>query len=84
MLEFNGLTTEEANNRLVKYGYNSIPERKPNQLIKFLSKFWGITPIMLELTIILEWVIGKQIEPIIILALLILNAFIGYFQERKA
>jgi H+-transporting ATPase len=38
----------------------------------------------LELTIILEWLIGKQIEAIIILALLIFNAFVGYFQERKA
>ena len=84
MFELNGLTTEEANNKLAKFGYNSIPEKKPNQLIRILSRFWGITPIMLELTFILELIIGKQIESIIILSLLTFNAFIGYFQDRKA
>jgi H+-transporting ATPase len=84
MLELKGLTTEEANSKLELYGYNSIPEIKPNQLIKFLKRFWGITPLMLEFTIILEWLIDKQIDSIIILILLIFNAFIGYFQERKS
>ena len=38
---------------------------------------------MLEGTVILEWLIGKQVESFIILALLIFNALVGYFQERK-
>ena len=83
MVEINGLTTKEAEKKLEIYGYNAIPELKPNQVLQFLKKFWGVTPIMLEGTVILEWLIGKQVEALIILALLFFNALVGYFQERK-
>ena len=83
MVEIKGLTTKEAKKKLEIYGYNAIPELKPNQVLQFLKKFWGITPVMLEGTVILEWLIGKQVESLIILALLFFNALARIFPRKE-
>jgi H+-transporting ATPase len=36
-----GLTQAEAQKRLTQYGLNEIAEEKTNELLKFLSYFWG-------------------------------------------
>jgi len=79
-----GLTATEAGERMLKYGRNYIAEKRPNQLIVFLSKFWAPVPWMLELTVILQLVIGKFNEAIIITALLLFNSFLSFFQEERA
>ncbi len=38
------LSDEEAENRVEKYGYNEIPEKRINPVLKFLSYFWGPIP----------------------------------------
>lgn len=43
----NGLSSEEAEKRISEYGYNEVPEKKPNLILKFAAKFWGLTPWML-------------------------------------
>lgn len=79
-----GLTSEEAKNRLSQYGFNEIEEKRKNPLKEFLKRFWGITPWMLEITIIFSFLIHNMIDVYIIAALLIVNAIIGYSQEEKA
>ncbi len=79
-----GLTSNDARERLFQYGRNEVDEKRPNQLIEFLKKFWGPVPWMLEITIILQLVIGKIDEAIIISALLLFNSFLGFFQEGRA
>jgi H+-transporting ATPase len=49
-----GLRSGDVEQRLRQYGYNEVPERKVNPVSKFLRKFWGIVPWMLEITILLE------------------------------
>ena len=48
-----GLTTNEAQERLTKYGPNAIQEFKRHPLLEFLAKFWSPIPWMLEITFIL-------------------------------
>ncbi len=48
-----GLTQAEAAKRLAQYGPNAITEKRSNQLLKFLSYFWGPIPWMIEGAVIL-------------------------------
>lgn len=79
-----GLTGSEAAARLKQYGPNSLPEKRPRPLLLFLHKFWAPVPWMLEVIIILELVLRKWPEAIIITALLVFNAVLSLLQERRA
>jgi H+-transporting ATPase len=63
-----GLSSDEAKKRLADYGYNEVPEKKTNPLLKIAKKFWGVTPWMLEATIAMELAFGKNLEAIVITA----------------
>jgi len=82
--KISGLTTKEVNERLAKYGRNEIPVERPSRIKILLSKFWGLVPWMLELAIILDLVLGRWIEAIIITAWLVFSALLGFYQEDKA
>lgn len=79
-----GLNQAEAKQRLEKYGYNELPEKKENPLLKFLSYFWGPIPIMIFAAAILSGVLRHWPDLGVILALLILNAAVGFREERQA
>ncbi len=79
-----GLTRSEAQARLVKYGYNELPEEKTNPFLKFLSYFWGPIPWMIEVAAILSAVLRHWEDFGIILALLLLNAGVGFWEEYQA
>ena len=79
-----GLTSEEARKRIGEYGYNEVSEKRGSPLMGFAKKFWGITPWMLEITVALEWVLGKYFEMYVVIGLLIFNAVLGFIQEERA
>ena len=79
-----GLTEDEAEERLKKFGPNTVRDEKENPLLKFLKKFWAPVPWMLEITAVITFLIGKAIDTYIIVTLLLFNSFIGFFQESKA
>ena len=81
---YKGLTSDEVQKRRSEYGLNEISEKKTNLLLQFAKKFWGLTPWMLEFTVALELLLGKSLEAGVILALLLLNSVISYYQEREA
>jgi H+-transporting ATPase len=80
----NGLSAAEAESRLQQFGPNAIPEEKPSRLVVFLKKFWGPVPWMLELSVILELLIGRHTQALVISLLLVFNAALGYVQENRA
>jgi H+-transporting ATPase len=79
-----GLTSAQAEARLKQFGLNAIPEKKPKRWLQFLGKFWGVVPVMLEVVIGLDLAIGRWSQSLIILALLLVNALLSYFQERRS
>ncbi|NPA74541.1 MAG: plasma-membrane proton-efflux P-type ATPase [Euryarchaeota archaeon] len=79
-----GLSSAEVKKRLEKYGYNEIPEKKVNPVIKFLSYFWGPIPWMIEIAAILSALIQHWVDFWIIFSLLLVNGIIGFWQEHKA
>ena len=79
-----GLSQIEAEERLVRYGSNEIKEEKENPLLKFLSRFWGPIPWMIEIAVILSGVVQHWPDFFIILLLLVANALVGYWEEHEA
>jgi H+-transporting ATPase len=80
----NGLSASEVEKRVKEYGYNEVPEKKANPYLSFGKKFWGLTAWMLEAVIVLSVILNKMIDMYVIVALLLLNAVLGFFQEQRA
>jgi H+-transporting ATPase len=80
----NGLSQAEAQRRLAQYGYNELAEKKDNPFLRFLSSFWGPIPWMIEVAAILSAVVHHWADLGIILALLVVNAIVGFWEEYQA
>ncbi len=86
-----GLSSEEAKLRLSTYGYNQLEKKKSTPLIiRFFKQFADFMIIILIFAAIISFSISflqgetDYIDPIIIFAIIILNAIIGTIQEAKA
>ena len=86
-----GLTEDEANKRLEKYGANNLKEKKKECLfIKFIKQFNDFMIIVLIIAAIISAIVAKTngsgdyIDSIIIIAIVIFNAIMGLIQEEKA
>jgi H+-transporting ATPase len=79
-----GLTSDEARRRIEKFGPNTMPDTALHPLRRALAKFWAPVPWMLEAAIVLEAALGKYVEAAIVMALLALNAALGFLQEGRA
>jgi len=95
-----GLSDEEAERRLHKFGYNELEKRKRASPIQiFLSQFKNIFVIMLLVAIIISVIIGwyevqnstephavieTYVDAIAIGAIVILNAVVGFVQEYRS
>jgi H+-transporting ATPase len=79
-----GLSQAEAEKRLTRYGPNEIEEKRTNELLKFLSYFWGPIPWMIEVAVILSAVARHWPDFGIILVLLLANAVVGFWEEHQA
>jgi H+-transporting ATPase len=80
----NGLSQAEAQRRLAQYGYNELPEEKTSPILKLLSYFWGPIPWMIEVAAILSAIVRHWEDFGIILALLVVNAGVGFWEEYQA
>ncbi|MGC1410197.1 MAG: plasma-membrane proton-efflux P-type ATPase [Acetobacteraceae bacterium] len=79
-----GLSQAEARKRLAQYGPNEIEEKKTNELLKFLSYFWGPIPWMIEVAVVLSGIVRHWPDFFIILLLLVANATVGFWEEHQA
>jgi Ca2+-transporting ATPase len=80
-----GLTTKEAQERLLQAGPNELGrERKGTALKLFLSQFNGALMYLLLFAGVLSLVVGELPEAIAIGAIIIINALLGFLQEYRA
>ncbi len=79
-----GLSEQEATRRIEKYGRNEIPEKEESVFHRIIRRFWGPIPWMIEAAAILSAVVKKWEDFVIIMILLVTNAFIDFWQESKA
>ena len=80
----NGLSEEEVRLRQSSNGLNEIAEKKQPMVLLFLKHFWGLTAIMLEITIVLSYLLQKYVDVYLIGGLMLFNAVIGFLEESKA
>jgi Ca2+-transporting ATPase len=80
-----GLAAQEATQRLVANGPNELKEGKrisPWQI--FLGQFKSLIVWILIVAGIISGVLGEMVDAIAILAIVVLNAVIGFYQEHSA
>ncbi|MEM2108459.1 MAG: cation-transporting P-type ATPase [Candidatus Bathyarchaeia archaeon] len=81
----NGLTSEEAKKRLIKYGYNQLSEKRQIPfLYKFFKHFKDLFGILLLFASGLSALSGNLELALIILAVVFINIFFSLFQEARA
>ena len=66
------------------HGYNEVVQQKGHPVLMFLGKFWGVSAWMLELIMVLSAILGKYSDLMVVGALLVTNAVLGFMQEHRA
>ena len=80
-----GLTSEEVLRRQSQFGLNEIQkEKKRHPLLLFLDQFKSFIIYILLFAVAFSLAIGEYVDCLIILAILLANALIGFFQELSA
>ncbi len=81
-----GISTEEASRRLIEYGLNRIEERKEKSpIFLFFSQFNDfIIWVLIAAAILSGFVLKELVDASVIIAIVTLNAILGYTQESRA
>jgi Ca2+-transporting ATPase len=80
-----GLTTQEANERLAKYGPNSLKKEKGTSAWKILAgQFTDILMIILLIATALSIAVGEITDAVIILIIVFASAALGFTQEYRS
>lgn len=80
-----GITDEEAQKRLEKYGLNELKEEaKQSMLSKIIEQFKDFLIIILIIASIISYAVGEKVDAVVIIAIVIVNAALGIYQEGKA
>ncbi len=79
-----GLSSDEAAQRLAQYGPNALEDKQVSMLRRLLGYFWGPIPWMIEVAAVLSALVQHWADFWIIITLLIFNAAVGFWQENTA
>ena len=80
-----GLSDKEVNRRLVEFGHNSLAVKKGvNPVFLFLGQFKDFMVMVLMVATLISGLLGEIADAITILAIILLNAILGFVQEYKA
>ncbi|QLZ67781.1 carbonate dehydratase [Legionella sp. PC1000] len=80
-----GLSEEESQSRLKVYGFNRLPEpKRTSTFFRFLLQFHNILIYVLLVAALVTSFLQHWVDTAVILAVVIINALIGFIQEGKA
>jgi P-type Ca2+ transporter type 2C len=80
-----GITDMIAQTRLQEYGNNELQEaKKKSPVMMFLRQFADVMILVLVAAALISGLIGDVKDTIVIIAIVILNAIIGFIQEYRA
>jgi Ca2+-transporting ATPase len=80
-----GLEKHEAKKRLELYGPNKLPDSKKISYFRILiDQFKNALVIILIIAVIISFFLNEYIDASVILLIVVINTFIGFWQELKA
>ncbi len=80
-----GLTSEEARDRLEKFGPNTLPQgTKRGPLMRFILQFHNVLIYVLLGAVVVTALLQEWLDSAVIFGVTIVNALIGFIQEGKA
>ena len=80
-----GLSRESTEKRAIGFGPNELPKlAPPHILLRFLSHFHHILIYVLLAAAVITSLLGHLVDTAVIIAVVIINALIGFIQEGKA
>ena len=80
-----GLTNDEARQRLAEFGPNELQEKKKRTILfMLLDQFKDFMILVLIGAAVIAGVIGDLADTLVIIAIVVINAIIGFIQEYRA
>jgi P-type Ca2+ transporter type 2C len=80
-----GLSEKQVDQRIKTQGYNELQEgEKQSALLLFFSQFKDFMVLVLLAATFVSGLLGEYIDAIAIIAIVLINGILGFFQERKA
>lgn len=80
-----GLTDDEVEKRRKQFGLNELAEgEKQSALLLFFSQFKDFMVLVLLAATLISGLLGEYIDAVAIIAIVMINGMLGFFQERKA
>lgn len=81
---YTGLTSKEAQQRLLKYGSNTLDHhRKKSRVLLFLGQFADVMTIILLVCTALSAFLGDWLEAVVMIGIVVVNAILGFIQEYR-
>ncbi|RJO59840.1 magnesium-translocating P-type ATPase [Candidatus Parcubacteria bacterium] len=83
--QIGGLTTQEAQKRLMKYGENLVyKKQKLKPIVFFLKKFTSPLLLMLIVAAVIAFFVGQQTNAIIVLAMVLVSGILDFVNSHKS
>lgn len=81
----NGLTASDVEKKRKQFGWNELQEgEKQSAFLLFISQFKDFMILVLLAATLISGLLGEYIDAIAIIAIVLINGFLGFFQERRA
>ena len=80
-----GLSLDTARRRRAEHGPNALPEAKPRHpTVRFLAQFNNALIYFLLIAAVAAWLLGHNVDASVIVAVVVVNAIVGFVQEGRA